>query len=72
MVLLSYWPVRNLFGRHQLMNFSFNRLHLVNTYGAFGSVTRRRKEVVLEGAEVERPAEADWREYEFYGKPGDP
>ena len=71
-VLLSYWPVRNLFGRHQLMNFSFNRLHLVNTYGAFGSVTRRRKEVVLEGAEVERPAEADWREYEFFGKPGDP
>jgi len=71
-VLLSYWPVRNLFGRHQLMNFSFNRLHLVNTYGAFGSVTRRRKEVVLEGAEAERPGEEDWREYEFYGKPGDP
>ncbi len=71
-VLLSYWPVRNLFGRHQLMNFSFNRLHLVNTYGAFGSVTRRRKEVVLEGAGVERPREEDWREYEFYGKPGDP
>ena len=71
-VLLSYWPVRNLFGRHPLMNFSFNRLHLVNTYGAFGSVTRRRKEVVLEGAEAERPREEDWREYEFYGKPGDP
>ena len=65
-------PCATCFGRHQLMNFSFNRLHLVNTYGAFGSVTRRRKEVVLEGAEVERPAEADWREYEFYGKPGDP
>ena len=32
----------------------------------------RRKEVVLEGAEVERPREEDWREYEFYGKPGDP
>ncbi|HKU63279.1 MAG TPA: lipase maturation factor family protein [Gemmatimonadales bacterium] len=71
-VLLSYWPVRNLFGRHQLMNFSFNRLHLVNTYGAFGSITRRRKEVVLEGAGAERPREEDWREYEFFGKPGDP
>src|SRR3954471_11592911 len=71
-VLLSYWPVRNLFGRHQLMNFSFNRLHLVNTYGAFGSVTRRRKEVVLEGAEVERPSEADWREYGVFRTPGDP
>jgi lipase maturation factor len=71
-VLLSYWPVRNLFGRRQLMNYSFNRLHLVNTYGAFGSVTRRRKEVVLEGTDVERPGETDWREYEFKGKPGDP
>jgi hypothetical protein len=71
-VLLSYWPVRNLFGRHQLMNFSFNRLHLVNTYGAFGSVTRRRKELVLEAARAKRPREEDWREYEFRGKPGDP
>jgi hypothetical protein len=71
-VLLSYWPVRNLFGRRQLMNYSFNRLHLVNTYGAFGSVTRRRKEVVLEGTEAERPGDGEWREYEFKGKPGDP
>jgi hypothetical protein len=71
-VLLSYWPVRNLLGRRQLMNYSFNRLHLVNTYGAFGSVTRRRKEVVLEGTEVERPRDDDWREYQFRGKPGDP
>jgi hypothetical protein len=71
-LLLSYWPVRNLFGRRQLMNYSFNRLHLVNTYGAFGSVTRRRKEVVLEGTDAERPGRDDWREYEFKGKPGDP
>ena len=27
---------------------------------------------MLEGAEAERPREEDWREYEFYGKPGDP
>ena len=71
-VLLSYWPVRNLFGRRQLMNYSFNRLHLVNTYGAFGSVTRRRREVVLEGTDAEHPEEGEWREYEFKGKPGDP
>lgn len=71
-LLLSYWPVRNLLGRRQLMNYSFNRLHLVNTYGAFGSVTRRRKEVVLEGADAEHPGAGDWREYEFKGKPGDP
>jgi hypothetical protein len=70
--LLSYWPVRNLFGRRQLMNYSFNRLHLVNTYGAFGTVTRRRREVVLEGTDAEHPNDGEWREYEFKGKPGDP
>jgi len=28
---------------------SFERLHLVNTYGAFGSVTRDRYEIIIEG-----------------------
>ena len=50
-VVLSYWPVRNLLSRRQLMNASFNPLHLVNTYGAFGSVTRTRHEVVIEGTD---------------------
>ena len=68
-VALSYWPVRNLISRRQMMNFSFNPLHLVNTYGAFGSVTRDRLEVVVEGATDQRNPE--WREYEFKGKPGD-
>src|SRR5437868_15227943 len=45
---LSYQPVRNLLGRRQLMNYSFNSLHIVNTYGAFGSVTRHRDEVIVE------------------------
>src|SRR5690606_8071961 len=30
-VWLSRHPVRNLVGRRQLMNYAFNRLHLVNT-----------------------------------------
>ncbi|MGP4019919.1 lipase maturation factor family protein [Saccharopolyspora sp. 5N708] len=68
-VVLSYWPVRNMLGRRQVMNRSFNRLHLGNTYGAFGSVTRTRYEVVVEGA---ADANAPWRTYEFKGKPGDP
>jgi hypothetical protein len=72
-VVLSYWPVRNLVGRRQLMNYSFNRLHLVGTYGAFGSITRRRHEIVVEGTDAAEPtAETVWREYEFKGKPGDP
>jgi hypothetical protein len=59
--------------RRQVMNRSFDPLHLVNTYGAFGSVSRVRHEVVVEGTADEVPREdADWREYEFKGKPGDP
>jgi hypothetical protein len=68
--VLSYWPVRNLVSSRQLMNAPFNPLHLVNTYGAFGSVTRRRLEVVVEGTADENPgADTAWLEYEFKGKP---
>ena len=71
--VLSYWPVRNILSRRQLMNFSFNPLHLVNAYGAFGSVTKDRYEVVLEGTQQGVPSsEATWREYVFKAKPGDP
>jgi hypothetical protein len=73
MVYLSYWPLRNLVSRRQLMNAGFNRWHLANAYGAFGSITRRRYEVVLEGTRDEVPApDTQWLEYEFKGKPGDP
>ncbi len=69
----SYRPIRNLVSRRQLMNFSYDPLHLVNTYGAFGSVTRERHEVVLEGTRDPEPDEtADWREYGFKAKPTDP
>ena len=70
---LSYHPVRNMLSRRQIMNRSFDPLHLVNTYGAFGSVSRLRYEVVIEGTDDAVPhEESDWREYEFKGKPGDP
>lgn len=69
-VALSYRPARNLLSRDQLMNSSFDPFRLVNTYGAFGSVTKARYEVVIEGSEAAVPAV--WREYEFKGKPGDP
>jgi hypothetical protein len=65
---LSYWPARNLLSRGQIMNFTYNPLHLVNSYGAFGSITRERNELVVEGS----ADGAVWREYEFKGKPGDP
>ncbi|MGI8602097.1 MAG: lipase maturation factor family protein [Verrucomicrobiales bacterium] len=70
---LSWRPTRNLFSRRQLMNASFEPLHLVNSYGAFGGVTRERFEVAVEGTDAALPDEtADWREYEFKGKPGNP
>lgn len=66
------WPAaRNLASRGQLMNASFNRWNLGNTYGAFGTVTRVRDEVVVEATEDEDPHTARWVEYAFRGKPGD-
>src|SRR6201995_195230 len=71
--LLSYQPARNLVSRIQVMNASFDPLHLVNTYGAFGGITRQRYEIVVEGARDPVPTgQTEWREYEFRGKPGDP
>jgi hypothetical protein len=73
MIGLSWWPVSNLLSRQQRMNASFNRWHLVNTYGAFGSITKTRHEIVVEGTSDARPGPTtDWREFEFKGKPGDP
>jgi hypothetical protein len=71
-VALSVQPALNLFSPRQRMNFSYNRYHLVNTYGAFGSVTRERHEIVLEGTSDRIPTPATiWHEYGFKGKPGD-
>jgi Lipase maturation factor len=70
---LSIGPVANLISPRQMMNASFEPLHVVNTYGAFGSVTRDRYEIVIEGTSDPVVAEGTvWHEYEFKGKPGDP
>src|SRR4029453_18612486 len=70
---LSVRPVLNLVGRRQLMNASFDPLRLVNTYGAFGAITRVRREVVLEGTDDPPPGPATvWKEYPFKAKPGAP
>jgi len=69
--LLSIKPVVNMFSSRQLMNASFEPLHLVNTYGAFGSITKERHEIVVEGT-LDRAVTSDteWKEYAFKGKPG--
>lgn len=68
---LSVRPIRNMLSPSQIMNTVYNRLHLVGTYGAFGSITRQRYEVIVEGTNdsVVTPG-TNWLEYEFRGKPG--
>jgi len=43
---LSIAPVANLVSERQMMNTSFDRLSLVNTYGAFGAVGKERDEII--------------------------
>ncbi|OBA83878.1 hypothetical protein A9W99_05580 [Mycobacterium sp. 1164966.3] len=70
-LVLSYWPARNMLSSHQRMNASFNAFHLINTYGAFGSIGRTRREVVIEGTDEARiTGQTVWKEYGFKGKPG--
>jgi hypothetical protein len=65
--------VTNLLSGHQVMNTSFDPLDLVNTYGAFGSVGRERREIVFEGTSDAAPGDASvWREYQFKCAPCDP
>ncbi|OMC33019.1 hypothetical protein A5740_12205 [Mycobacterium sp. GA-1841] len=69
---LSIRPARNLISKRQRMNASYDRYHLVNSYGAFGTVGRTRDEIVLEGTtDSELSDHTVWQEYEFKGKPGD-
>lgn len=69
--LHNLWPDR--YPPMQLMNASFDRFRIVNTYGAFGTVGKERYEIIVEGTDAEQLTPfTQWREYEFKGKPGDP
>jgi hypothetical protein len=70
---LSISPVLNMLSPTQVMNTSFTSLHLVNTYGAFGSVGKHRFEIVFEGTDDKViTSQTIWKEYEFKAKPGNP
>jgi hypothetical protein len=63
--------IANLASDHQAMNLSYDRLALVNTYGAFGSVGMVRHELIIEGTRDADPGTARWSAYELPCKPGD-
>ncbi|XP_061120892.1 lipase maturation factor 1-like [Syngnathus typhle] len=71
---LSVPVLMNLLSPRQVMNTSFDPLRIVNTYGAFGSITKERTEVIFQGTLSEDPKDpkAVWEEYQFLCKPGDP
>ncbi|XP_053706537.1 lipase maturation factor 1 [Synchiropus splendidus] len=70
---LSIPVVMNLLSSRQVMNTSFDPLRIVNTYGAFGSITKERTEVIFQGTSSADPKAPDavWEEYQFLCKPGD-
>lgn len=70
-VLSLRGPVPNLLSRHQRMNASHDPLRLVNSYGAFGSVTKTRYELEIEATRDDpRDPGAAWQRYRFRAKPG--
>ncbi|KAJ7340279.1 Lipase maturation factor 1 [Desmophyllum pertusum] len=73
---LSIPVVQNLLSSRQAMNTSFDSFRIVNTYGAFGSVTKERTEVIFQGTRnstiILDENGGIWEEYHFNCKPGDP
>lgn len=72
-VVLSVDPALNLISPDQAMNRSYDPFHLVNTYGAFGSVDTERLVLSIEGTDAEDPSDdARYRAYELPCAPADP
>lgn len=65
---LSVPVVKNLLSKKQKMNSSFDKLRLINTYGAFGVVNEERIELVVSASSN---YSGPWKEYSFKVKPGD-
>lgn len=72
---LSYPVINNLLSPNQAMNASFDTFRIVNTYGAFGSITKIRHEVIIQGTyddiNGKDKSQVVWKEFEFTCKPGD-
>ena len=67
---LSFRPIANMLSPGQIMNTSFDRLDLVNTYGAFGTVGQERLNVIFEGTmDDDSSDKANWKSYVYKGLP---
>ncbi|PFH35930.1 putative rhoptry protein [Besnoitia besnoiti] len=73
LISFSVPVVANLLSPNQIMNASLsNPFNIVNTYGAFGSVTKERWELIVQGTADAQPGNSSvWVDYEFKCKPGD-
>lgn len=75
LIHLNVPVAHNLLSSNQAMNTGWSAFHLVNTYGAFGSIGRVRTEVVFSATSAPdasslAASDAAWVEYEFKCKPG--
>lgn len=66
--ILSVPAVANILSPTQVMNASFDPFNLVNSYGAFGAVTKQRPELIVQGS---RTGES-WKTYDVPAKPDSP
>jgi hypothetical protein len=67
---LSIRPISNMLSPRQIMNTNFDPLDLVNTYGAFGMVGRKRYNVIFEGTmDSDTSNNANWKPYIYKGLP---
>jgi hypothetical protein len=72
LLYLSIHPALNLIRKDQAMNTAYNPFYLVNSYGAFGSITKERYQIVISGTDDANPNENSyWQEYQFPCQPGD-
>lgn len=64
--------VENLLSSRQVMNRTHDAFAIVNSYGLFGSITKVRNEVVLQGtlSDESNAPDTQWFEFEFACKPG--
>lgn len=63
-IVMSYPVVKNMISADQVQNITFDPFHLVNSYGAFGEVDRKREVPVIQGL-----VDGEWKDFIYYELP---